>query len=93
MTKRTEGMSNLEWLEFVKKSDNTFFEKYSSKISDMPDNIKVQWRQVKALEIIAEELIHLGEIANILMLHFNVAELRKEDIIIKEDSLDKKTQK
>ena len=54
-------MTNKEWLEFVKKSDNTFFEKYSSKISDMPDNTKLQWRKVKATEIIAEELIKLNE--------------------------------
>jgi len=54
-------MTNKEWLEFVKKSDNTFFEKYSSKISDMPDNIKLQWRNVKANEIIAEELIKLNK--------------------------------
>lgn len=54
-------MTNKEWLEFVKKSDNTFFEKYSSKISDMPDNTKLQWRQAKALEIIAEELITIRE--------------------------------
>ena len=53
-------MTNKEWLEFVKKSDNTFFEKYSSKISDMPDNTKLQWRKVKATEIIAEELIKLN---------------------------------
>jgi len=54
-------MTNKEWLEFVKKSDNTFFEKYSSKISDMPDNTKLQWRKVKATEIIAEEMIKLNE--------------------------------
>ena len=54
-------MTNKEWLEFIKKSDNTFIKKYSNKISDMSDNTKLQWRQAKALEIIAEELIKLNE--------------------------------
>ena len=45
-------MTNKEWLEKCKDKDNSVLESII---------IKHNWRQVKALEIIAEELIRLNE--------------------------------
>lgn len=55
-------MINKEWLKKMKEIDeNIFKQDFTFKKINIPDDIKFQWRQAKALEIIAEELIELNE--------------------------------
>jgi len=54
-------MTNLEYLRLVQQSDGGFYH----------DN---EWRQAKALEIIAEELIKLNESLKYGMVEYKVEE-------------------
>jgi len=63
-------MTNKEWLEKCKKYD----EENVGKIELIQNPLYGEYRQAKALEIIAEELIKLNE---------TVSELKKVDMLIK----------
>jgi hypothetical protein len=60
-------MINKEWLEEIKKEDDNFYLERSQRT-------RTDYRQAKALEIIAEELIELNK---------SIAEITKVDMLIK----------
>lgn len=92
-------MTNKEWLEECKKYDK----ENVGKIELIQNPLYGEYRQAKATEIIAEELIEFKEIINFALLHHNFMGLRKELIEVfgkeevkkaeREASLDEKTKK
>jgi len=57
-------MNNLEWLKKIKEEDEQYMELNSNKNSKMgwtQTDYRIKFRQLKALEIIAEELIKGNE--------------------------------
>ena len=78
-------MTNKEWLEKVKKDDDgtiaeTIAKARKSLFADEGaiSEFIMNYRKLKALEIIAEELIEFKEIINFALLHHSFMGLRKE---------------